>query len=220
MKYKAVFFDFDYTLGNRDIYAYRLYRKMIEENSDLSDPVELEAAVQDMMIWDQKGNETKEYAKRMLKERWNINLPYDNINVWWDDRLWQYSCAYPDAVEVLKILREEGYLIGMISNGPSDGQRQKLEQAGLTDLVDSITVSGDIGVKKPDVRLFQLACERAGVKPEESVMVGDIFARDVLGAYRAGMQAVWYSVEKYMPCEADIPVIHSLSELPYLLKNI
>ena len=213
MSIKAVFFDFDYTLGNRDIYAYRLYRKLIEEHCRIADPVELEAVVQDLMIWDQKGNVHKQYIADKLKEEWNIILPMDDFDSWWDENLFNYSLPYDDAAETLKELRKRGYLVGMISNGVSQAQRLKLVNAGLADLVDSITVSGDIGIKKPDVRLFLHAAEKLGVKPGESMMVGDIFARDVLGAYRAGMTPVWYCVEPNMPLEADIIRIFTLHEL-------
>lgn len=213
MAIKAVFFDFDYTLGNRDRYAYRLYRKIIEDNCDIEDPVELEAVVQDLMIWDQKGNVHKQYIPDMLKEHWGIILPYENFDSWWNENLHNFSLPYDDAEETLKELRSRGYLIGLISNGVSEEQRLKLEFAGLTDLVDSITVSGDIGIGKPDVRLFRHAMEKLGVTPEESMMVGDIFAKDVLGAKRAGMTPVWFCVQPEMPLEADVIRIYSLREL-------
>ena len=213
MKYKAIFFDFDYTLGNRDVYAYQLYLRAVNENSSIDDPVLKEAIVQDCMIWDQKGNENKYYVQDLLKQRYGIDLQYDDFSVWWDDHLWEYAVAYDDAYDTVSKLKEKGYLIGMLSNGTSEGQRLKLKHAGLDELFDAIAVSQDIGFKKPDVRLFQHAMDLLNVRPEESVMVGDIYGRDIIGAYRAGMRPVWFCVEPNMPHHADITVIHALSDL-------
>ncbi len=212
MTIKAIFFDFDYTLGCRDKYAYELYRQLVIDNSDISDDVEREAVIQDCMIWDQKGNVNKTYVADMVFNTYGIRFP-DDFDAWWDRHLPEYSLPYDDAEKTLTELRRRGYRIGMLSNGVSEGQRRKLEKAGLADYVDVSVVSGDIGVKKPGVELFEHAARLIGVRPEEAAMVGDIFARDVLGAYRSGMMPIWFAVEPFMPCGAGITVIRSLSEL-------
>ena len=79
-----------------------------------------------------------------------------------------------------------------------------------------VFISGDFGIKKPDPRLFLKACELAGAKPEECVYVGDIFYRDVLGSWRAGMKPVWI-INQERKCTMDIPVIHHISDLKKIL---
>ena len=211
---KAIFFDFDDTLGNREYYAYDCYRAILKENTDIEDPVEFEAVVQDCMLWDEKGNINKTHVKDRLAARYGIRLPYDDFNVYWDSVLWKYTQAYEETRDVLTQLKKK-YQIGIITNGPSDGQRNKLRQSGLADLFaeDHIIVSGDHPFAKPDPRLFLAACEKLGVQPCEAVHVGDIYARDVLGAYRAGMTPVWIWTQGDRKNHSGVRKIHSLREL-------
>lgn len=211
---KAIFFDFDDTLGNREIYAYDCYRAILKENTDIKDPVELEAVVQDCMLWDEKGNIHKSHVQEMLRKTWGIDLPYADFDSYWDTRLWEFAVPMEETREVLTELKKK-YQIGIITNGPSDGQRRKLMQSGLADLfeADHIIVSGDWPFAKPDPRLFRKACECIGVRPEEAVHVGDIYAKDILGAYRAGLTPVWIWTQGDRKNESGILTIRSLREL-------
>lgn len=95
------------------------------------------------------------------------------------------------AKELLGFLRARGYNIGVLSNGFRDVQYRKLANTGLDTMVDLTVLSDDIGVNKPDVRLFVHAMERAGDRrPESHMMVGDNRATDMAGAIGAGWRAV------------------------------
>ena len=91
--------------------------------------------------------------------------------------------------ETLDELRRRGYRLGVISN--ADGRvEQALDAVGLRPHFELVIDSGLVGIDKPDPRIFQLAAERMGVRPEQAVYVGDIYEIDVLGARAAGMQAI------------------------------
>ena len=64
---KAVFFDFDDTLGNREIYAYRCYKDILKQHCHIEDPIEFEAVLQQVMIFDQHGDVNKAYVAEMQK---------------------------------------------------------------------------------------------------------------------------------------------------------
>ena len=214
MNYKAIFFDFDDTLGNREAYAYECYRAILQENTDIEDPYEFEAVLQDCMMWDEQGNINKNHIKNMLKQEYGIELPYEDFNTYWDQQLWKYCRPFEDAAETLEQLQKR-YKLGLITNGPSDGQRNKLRASGLGRFFDpdTIVVSGDYGYKKPDPRLFLQACRNLDVRPEESVYVGDIYGRDVLGAHRAGMTPVWICTHGKRACGTEILTIYRISEI-------
>ena len=215
MTIKAIFFDFDDTIGHREGYAYDCYRRIITECAPhLTDPFELEAVVQDCMLWDEKGNIDKTHVKTMLKQTYGIELPCEDLNTYWDSILWQHCVPYKDSEETLEALSKK-YKLGLITNGPSDGQRNKLRHSGLERFFDpeQIVVSGDYPFKKPDPRLFLAGCEKLGVKPEESVYVGDIYGRDILGAHRAGLTPVWIWNWGERKCGTDILIIHQISDL-------
>ncbi len=91
--------------------------------------------------------------------------------------------------QTLDELRRRGYRLGVISN--ADGRvEQALDAVGLRPHFELVIDSGVVGIDKPDPRIFQLAAERMGVRPEQAVYVGDIYEIDVVGARAAGMQAV------------------------------
>ncbi|MEU4152906.1 HAD-IA family hydrolase [Streptomyces sp. NPDC026659] len=79
---------------------------------------------------------------------------------------------YPDAADVLRKLRERGAAIGVVSNIGWD-LRPVFRAHGFDAYVDTYVLSYEHGMKKPDPRLFALACERLGVDPRETLMVGD-----------------------------------------------
>lgn len=89
----------------------------------------------------------------------------------------------------LRSLRAAGLVVGCISN--SDGSVARLLDAvGLGDTLDFVVDSGVVGVEKPDPAIFRLALERAGVAASEALHAGDLYAVDVVGARRAGIEPV------------------------------
>ncbi len=94
------------------------------------------------------------------------------------------------AVLVERLVAEERRLV-VLTNGPGDGQRRKVERAGLLAHVRDVVVSTEVGFAKPDPRAVALAVARAGGRCEEAVMVGDTYDRDVLGALACEVPVVW-----------------------------
>jgi HAD superfamily hydrolase (TIGR01509 family) len=100
-----------------------------------------------------------------------------------------WTVADPEAEPALRLAREAGLGVAVISN--SNGTvRSVLETLGLTRHVDFVIDSGEVGVEKPDPRIFRLALDRLGLDPPDAVYVGDIYSVDVLGARAAGLDAV------------------------------
>ncbi|MFE7899150.1 HAD family hydrolase [Streptomyces sp. NPDC057424] len=79
---------------------------------------------------------------------------------------------YPDAVEVLRALRERGIPVGVVSNIGWD-LRPVFRAHGLDPYVDTYVLSFEHGIQKPDPRLFATACEALGADPRRTLMVGD-----------------------------------------------
>jgi putative hydrolase of the HAD superfamily len=98
--------------------------------------------------------------------------------------------AFPGASSTLKHLRGRFRTV-LLSNGPADLQRLKLERTGLGAGFDAIVISGETGCAKPDARAFRLALAAAGCSATEAVMVGDDWTNDVLGALAVGVNAVF-----------------------------
>jgi len=93
---------------------------------------------------------------------------------------------YADAAPTLRALRERGVRTGVVSNVPRD-LRPLFVAHGMADLVDAFTHSFEVGAEKPDPAIFLAACERIGVAPADSLMVGDHPTADG-GAAAAGLR--------------------------------
>ncbi|HZN63318.1 MAG TPA: HAD family hydrolase [Planctomycetota bacterium] len=101
---------------------------------------------------------------------------------------------FPDTDETLARLRPH-YKFGLVTNGAPRIQREKIERTGLAPLFDAVVVSGDIGVGKPDVRIFRRALELLEVEPQEAVMIGNNLERDMAGAKAADLPRIWIDRE-------------------------
>jgi putative hydrolase of the HAD superfamily len=97
--------------------------------------------------------------------------------------------AFPDAEPTLRQLREAGLAVGLISNFEA-WLEQLLEHTGLAGYFDVRAISGVEGMEKPDLRIFRLALDRAGVEPDRAAYVGDSPEFDIEPAEAVGMRGV------------------------------
>ena len=125
----------------------------------------------------------------------------------------------PGADEVVPYLAGR-YRLGLLTNGPSDIQRLKLEQTGLADHFAAVVVSGEVGSGKPNREVFLQVASELGVSPDEAVMVGDSWDRDVVGAQGAGIAAVWVARGRPRPtAPSTAGSVDSISGLPAWLAS-
>jgi putative hydrolase of the HAD superfamily len=121
---------------------------------------------------------------------------------------------YSDVLPALGELRERGLTLIVASNWDCS-LSDWLEPAGITDLVDGVVTSAEVGAPKPHPRVFERALAIAGVGPSDALHVGDKVDNDVEGAAAAGVRAVLVQREGEPP--AGVEAIRSLQELPALL---
>jgi len=96
----------------------------------------------------------------------------------------------PEAEPMLADLARDHHL-ALLTNGAPDLQREKLSRTTLARHFETIVISLEVGVAKPDPRAFEIALARLGVEKRDALMVGDSLARDIEGAHRAGLHAIW-----------------------------
>ncbi len=108
---------------------------------------------------------------------------------------WAAFCAAnalnPGARETVDSLAEH-YQLGMITNGYSDSQRGRLAAAGWRDRFAPLLISEEVGLAKPDARIFEMALERLELGAEEVMYVGDSLSHDREGCLRAGLRFCHY----------------------------
>lgn len=100
------------------------------------------------------------------------------------DRLDADLLAYVDRLR-------ERYTVGLLSNATPIGRQVFSEEYPLIDHFDSVTISAEEGVMKPEPRIYHIALERAGVEPQQALFVDDLI-QNVEGARRVGMQAIHF----------------------------
>ncbi len=137
---------------------------------------------------------------------------------------WQ---PFADAYQALDRLKARGFRIGLISNARDASNVERLiDNARLRPWLDPIVISANVGVRKPNPRIFRIVLEAWQLPPEQVVMVGDMLGADVLGAHNVGMRAVWATMQTEREANTAhqhtiVPdaTIASLAELPPLLEQ-
>jgi putative hydrolase of the HAD superfamily len=109
--------------------------------------------------------------------------------------------------------------LGLISNGWGRQQREKLELEGLHKKFEIVVISSEVGMAKPDPRIFQMACAALKVPPAETIYVGDLYDLDVQGPQQAGLVPVWLRRRAGHIESPGVLSIRTLNELAALLKD-
>jgi putative hydrolase of the HAD superfamily len=137
------------------------------------------------------------------------------------DEFKRHTRLDPETFDVLRQLHKK-YKLGLVSNfGIPECCWELLEEHGIKQFFDAITISGDVNQRKPSPEIYQLTLKALGVEAQETIFVGDSLDRDIRGPKNVGMKAVFI---KRKPITEDIfvqpdAVIEKLSDLPGLLKN-
>lgn len=127
---------------------------------------------------------------------------------------------FPNTIETLESLRKDEYKLHIITNGFKEVQFIKLKNSGLIDFFDVILCSEEVGKSKPNPEVFQFALNRANAKKNESLMIGDDYHADIIGAEKFGMQSILFDpYNKHKEGRHDWKIKH-LNEIPELIPWI
>jgi putative hydrolase of the HAD superfamily len=212
---RAVLFDFDDTLQNRPVAFLRYCDFFFKKYFPDMPADEVEKRTQDMLKRNNGGyvNYIDYFLSLFEDWGWEDAPPVGDIYRELQFRFPDYTELFPEAVEVLNMLKQRGLLIGVITNGPSLTQNRKLDVSGIRPLLDLAVVSGDEGVHKPDPEIFRRAAARLGIACESCVYVGDHPVNDIEGAAGAGMKPVYINAFGSDDHPENIPEITNLREL-------
>ena len=195
---KAVFFDIDDTLYDTSGFA-RLARRaainvMIDAGLPLS-PDETYKLLREI-IKEKGSNYDKHFnvlTKRVFGEEKPLLIALGMIT--YHNVKFALLRLFPETMSTLIYLKSQGYHLGVISNGITIKQWEKLIRLGLHHFFDEIITSEEVGAEKPDERIFQQALNRMECEAENSIMIGNKFSEDIVGALNIGMDAILVNSE-------------------------
>jgi len=204
-----VMIDLDNTLGNRTE-AVALW--VSEFVSSWKLPDEATGWIQKL---DNDGYSARVDVFAAIQERYQIAAPVEELLAAYQDRVIELARPTEGAMRCLASLRGLGHTIAIVTNGSTKQQHGKIDAMGLRSLVDAVIVSGDLGIKKPDARIFEAAAAATGQRLLGSWMVGDAATNDVIGGHAVGAKTAWLHRDRTWTdptCEPTV-ILNSLSEL-------
>lgn len=206
---KWVFIDLDDTLwdfsANSDVALQKLYRNFDIISGYYPEYEEFDEAyhLKNSELWDlyHHGHIEQEYLK-LERFRWllvrkgyesdDVDVLSAAMNEWYLEELSRCRELVDGAIDLLESLSKR-YLIGVLSNGFADVQYRKLQTSGLWRYVQRMVVSDEIGVQKPDRRIFDYALSEVGAEADEVIMIGDNPDADIYGAKSAGWRTIYFN---------------------------
>ena len=209
---RAVFFDLDGTLYDRDAAILRMAEEQFEafrEELGVDKPVFTERLV----ALDGHGHNRTPRLHHALAHMLGFGGDLaDRLEAFFRSRYPNQCRISQDSLNTLETLRASGKKLGIITNGPTGWQSRKIECMGIASLFDTVLISEMEGIQKPDPRIFRRALNGCGVLAAESIFVGDHPEIDIGGAKSAGLIPVWKRMP-YWKVPNDVLQIDQLSEI-------
>ncbi|PLW93139.1 MAG: noncanonical pyrimidine nucleotidase, YjjG family [Marinilabiliales bacterium] len=151
-------------------------------------------------LWDEyrRGLIQKEIlrSKRFAMTLEELNIHKPDIAVQMGDMYVRITAEkaylFPYTLEILEYLKSK-YELAIMTNGFKEVQYPKLDRSGIRDYFKYIFISEEIGVNKPDIKIFNHAVETMNTSAEYCLMVGDDFAVDIEGAANAGIDQIYFN---------------------------
>ena len=198
MRYRGILFDadetlFDFQAGNRNA-VNALMDEIGYRHPDRYDQYEAE----NQACWAEleQGRLTQDALRterfRRFYARYGIDRdPFRDGNRF-AQLLGMQSILLPHAEAVVRTIAR-ARPVWILTNGITSVQKSRMARSPLRDAISGLVISQEVGVSKPDPRLFEYALERMGVARGEALMIGDGVNSDIRGANNAGIDACWYN---------------------------
>ncbi|MBE4910537.1 HAD family hydrolase [Bacillus luteolus] len=210
---KAVLFDLDGTLLNRDASVAQFIQNQYERLVDSVGHIPKEEYIARFIELDARGYVWKDTVYQQIVKEYKITKFH------WEDLLKDYieefkhSCVpFPNLIRMLDELKGKSLKLGIITNGQGKFQMDNIKALGIEEYFDIILVSEWEGLKKPDKRIFEKALHRLNLSASEAMFIGDHPENDVKASMQMGMVGVWKRDAQWSMVEADY-IVNDLIEI-------
>lgn len=217
---KSVLFDLDRTLLDRDTsleqFAASQYDRLTIHLSHIPKTEYMTRFIE----LDCRGHVWKDKVYKSLVAEFQIDgLSWQELLDDYETQFMFHCVPFRYLVEMLGVLKEQGYLLGIVSNGLGEFQTRSIEGLGIRDYFDAILVSEIEQVRKPQPEIFHKALCRLGVSAKESVFVGDHPEADIIGAKGAGLRAIWKRSSYWSEAKEADGIINELNEILPIIQQ-
>ncbi|MBU2939359.1 YjjG family noncanonical pyrimidine nucleotidase [Lacinutrix sp. C3R15] len=217
-----IFFDLDHTLWDFDKNSALTFQKIFEINNVAInteeflhhyEPINLnywklfrEEKIDKVNLRYKRLSDTFEAINFTAKQELIHQLSEDYIK-----HLSSFNHLFDGTVDILEYLKPN-YNLHIITNGFQEVQHKKLEKANINNYFKTVTNSEMVGVKKPNPKIFNHALGLANTTKAQSIMIGDNYEADILGALDFGIDAICFNYHNF-PLDSKIKKIETLIEL-------
>jgi putative hydrolase of the HAD superfamily len=217
-----VFFDLDHTLWDFDKNSALTFKKIFEINNVETNVSEFLRHYEpiNLKYWrlyrDNKINKIDLRYQRLSEtfKALNLNIEDELIHKLSEDyitHLSTFNHLFENTFEILDYLSLK-YNLHIITNGFDEVQHKKMSHSKIDHYFKTITNSEIAGVKKPNPEIFNFALNRANTTVDRSIMIGDSYEADILGAKNIGMDVVFFDLNN-ITVDASIKQINNLIQL-------
>jgi putative hydrolase of the HAD superfamily len=191
---QAVLFDLDDTLNDRQQSWMAFVERMADPLIGHLAPCVAADVHRMIVLADEGGYRNKDLLfGDMSRLPWKSPKSAADVEILWREHFPSCMVTRSGVLAVLRRLRELNVRTGIVTNGRADNQSAKLIKMGLRDAVDVVIISGAVGFKKPDPRIYEAAVSELNVAASDTLFVGDNPQSDVVGPAKAGMRTAWLS---------------------------
>lgn len=214
---KAVIFDLDNTILDRTRTFHRFTTSFIDTYFPQSQ--DNEVLINRIIELDQDGYKDKNilFAELLEEFPWTAKPEIAELLEYYSVHYVKNALLMEQAAETIAYIRHK-YKLGLITNGKTAIQYGKVDRLGIRSEFDFILVSEEVGVKKPDNQIFEMAIGRLGLKAEECLYIGDHPRNDIQGASQAGMKTIWIQVNQPWIEELTVKPAYTIKKLGELVE--
>lgn len=209
MKYRHLFFDLDNTLYDFDTNAFFAMKEAFSQLGILQalPSFEIYFSVYKVInneLWAlyRENKMSKDVLRGLRFERslgeFGItpNIPFTQIDDLYLKLMATQTSLFPETIEILTELKKRGYKLHIITNGFKEVQHDKLVNTGLDKFMTNVFISEDIKSHKPSLEIFEYSIKSSNARKRESLIIGDSFESDIIGAKNFGIDQVFFNPER------------------------
>lgn len=217
---KSVIFDLDGTLLDRDTSVEQFVSVQYDRLTEYLNHIPKSDYIARFIELDCHGHVWKDKVYQALVTEFSIETTSWQSLLEDYEMRFQFHCVpFPFLTEMLNELKQQGYLLGIITNGRGRFQARAIDGLGIRDYFDAILISEVEQVRKPQVEIFQRALDRLGVAALDCVFVGDHPEADIAGAKSVMMKTIWKRNSSWTEVKEADAIINELDEIPSILEQ-